>query len=474
VLTHANVLANARGASEAASFTENDIGLSWMPLTHDMGLVGMHFFMLANAIPQHFMPTDLFVRRPLLWLEYAARVKATITTSPNFGFRHFLKVLGDRTVDHWDLSSLRLIFNGAEPIARELCDEFMDRMAPAKLKRTAMFPVYGLAEASLAVSFPKPSSAYHSITLDRHNLNVGGTVIAAQPSTRNAVELVAVGTAVPECEVRLCNDADQVVPEGHVGHLQIRGANVTHGYLDDPATNADCFVDGWLRTGDLGLYRTGELYITGRAKDIIFINGQNYYPHDLEAIAQQAPGLELNKVVFAGVRTDKSATDELTAFILHRGSMPDFLPTAAAVSHLVNEHAGLEVEHVVPVKRIPKTTSGKLQRHLLVQSFLDGEFDIELAELAALKQPQSHATAVAGDAADDSMTARIKAICDSILTDRSIGIDDNLFDVGVSSLKLVEIHEKIDLAFPGQVDLTEIFDHPTIGDLARHLEAKLQ
>jgi acyl-CoA synthetase (AMP-forming)/AMP-acid ligase II/acyl carrier protein len=471
VLTHANVLANARGASQAADFNETDIGLSWMPLTHDMGLVGMHFFMLANAIPQHFMPTDLFVRRPLLWMEYAARVKATITTSPNFGYRHFLKVLGDRAVDQWDLSSLRLIFNGAEPIARELADEFMDRMAPAKLKRTAMYPVYGLAEASLAVSFPKPGSAYHSITLDRHNLNVGGGVIATQAGSRNAVELVAVGNAIPECEVRLCNDADQVVPTGQVGHLQIRGANVTRGYLDDPTTNAECFIDGWLRTGDLGLYHAGELYIAGRAKDIIFINGQNYYPHDLEAIAQQVPGLELNKVVFAGVRTDQSATDELTAFILHRGSMSDFLPTAAAVSHLVNEQAGLAVEHVVPVKRIPKTTSGKLQRHLLVQSFLDGEFDTELAELSALKQPPA---TVASDAvADNSMTARIKAICDSILTDRSIGIDDNLFDVGVSSLKLVEIHEKIDQAFPGQVDLTEIFDHPTIGELAKHLESKL-
>jgi acyl-CoA synthetase (AMP-forming)/AMP-acid ligase II/acyl carrier protein len=470
VLTHANVLANTRGATLASGFNESDIGLSWMPLTHDMGLVGMHFFMLANAIPQHFMPTDLFVRRPLLWMEYASRVKASITTSPNFGYRHFLKVLGERTVDHWDLSNMRLIFNGAEPIARTLCDEFMDRMAPAKLARTTMYPVYGLAEASLAVSFPKPGSAYRSLILDRHNLNVGGNVIAAKLGDRNAVELVAVGNAIPECEVRLCNENDQVVATGCVGHLQIRGANVTRGYLDDPATNAECFVDGWLRTGDLGLYKDGELYIAGRAKDIIFINGQNYYPHDLEAIACEVPGLELNKVVVAGVRTENSATDELTVFVLHRGAMNDFLPTAAAVAHLINERAGLEVEHVVPVKRIPKTTSGKLQHHLLVQNFLDGEFDAEMSELAALKQPRS----TSNDAMQsDSMTARIKAICDSILTDRSIGIDDNLFDVGVSSLKLVEIHEKIDQAFPGQVDLTEIFDHPTIGELAKLLEGKV-
>lgn len=468
VLTHANVLANARGASIAANFNEHDIGLSWMPLTHDMGLVGMHLMMMANTITQYFMPTDLFIRRPLLWMEFASRYKVTITPSPNFGYRHFLKVLGERAVSQWNLSSLRLLFNGAEPISKDLCDEFMDRMAPANLQRTAMFPVYGLAEASLAVSFPKPGSHYHSLSLDRHRLNVGEAAVTIASDDANAIELVAVGNAIPECEVRLCDDGDQVVPNGHVGHLHIRGANVTKGYFDAPEINAQCIVDGWLRTGDLGLFKDGELYITGRAKDIIFINGQNYYPHDLEAIAQEAPGLELNKVVVAGVRTNKSATDELTAFVLHRGSMLDFLPTAKAVSHLINERTGLEVDHVVPVKRIPKTTSGKLQRHLLVQNYLDGEFATELRELTALQQPQTIVAPVG-----DSVAAQIKAVCDSVLTDRSLGLDDNLFDVGVSSLKLVEIHEKVDQLFPGMIDLTDVFDHPTIGELAKLLEGKL-
>jgi acyl-CoA synthetase (AMP-forming)/AMP-acid ligase II/aryl carrier-like protein len=473
VLTHANVLANARGSTAAANFNESDVGLSWMPLTHDMGLVGMHLIMMYRCIPQHFMPTELFVRRPLLWMEFASRYKATITTSPNFGYRHFLKVLGDRAVDQWDLSALRLIFNGAEPIARDLCDEFMDRMAPAKLKRTAMFPVYGLAEASLAVSFPKPGSTYHSLTLDRHKLNVGETTVPAAADSKDAVELVAVGTPVPECEVRLCTDADVVVPEGQVGHLQIRGANVTRGYFEDAEANAHFFAPGhWLRTGDLGLFKDGELYITGRAKDIIFVNGQNYYPHDLEAIAQTAAGLELNKVVVAGVRPPKSATDELTVFVLHRGSVADFLPTAVEVSHLINERAGLEVAHVVPVKRIPKTTSGKLQRHLLVQEMLDGAFDAELRELAALRQPAIETPPTV--AADASMETRLKAICDAILEDRKVGVNDNLFDVGVSSLKLVAIHERIDQEFPGMVDLTDIFDHPTIAELAKALESKVK
>src|SRR2546430_10220696 len=128
--------------------------MSWMPLTHDMGLIGFHLVMFANRVHTHLMPTELFIRRPLLWLTLASRVRATILCSPNFGYKHYLKVLGERAVEGMDLSAVRFIFNGAEPISVELCDEFLTRLAPAKLRRNAMYPVYGLAEASLAVSFP--------------------------------------------------------------------------------------------------------------------------------------------------------------------------------------------------------------------------------------------------------------------------------------------------------------------------------
>src|SRR5262245_57764392 len=134
VLTHGNIIANARGTSEAAGFTEDDVSLSWMPLTHDMGLIGFHIFMFADRIHANLMPTELFIRRPLLWMQLASKKRATITCSPNFGYKHYLKVLGDRSVDGLDLSSVRLIFNGAEPISADLVEEFLTRMEPAKLK----------------------------------------------------------------------------------------------------------------------------------------------------------------------------------------------------------------------------------------------------------------------------------------------------------------------------------------------------
>jgi acyl-CoA synthetase (AMP-forming)/AMP-acid ligase II/acyl carrier protein len=470
VLTHGNLIANIHGITEAARVSSEDVSLSWMPLTHDMGLIGFHLVMFANGVHTHLMPTELFIRRPLLWLSFVARSRASIICSPNFGYKHYLKVLGERAVEELDLSSVRLIFNGAEPISVELCEQFLGRLASARLQRNAMYPVYGLAEASLAVSFPALGAPLRSITLNRHRMNAGDAAQPVPADDRDAIRLVGEGAAIPYCRVRIAGDDDREVGEGHIGHVQITGDNVTRGYFDDAAANAAAFTaDGWLRTGDLGLMQAGELYICGRDKEIIFVNGQNYYPHDVEAIAQHAPGLELGKVAAAGVRARGAQTEQLVIFVLHRSGAEEFLPLANEVARLVNEQTGLEVTDVVPVKRIPKTTSGKIQRHLLEQAYLDGEFDAERAELARLRAarrtPETGSRSV--------IEEKLKAICDAALAGKQVDVHDNLFEIGASSLKLIEIHELIDREYPGKIDLTELFDFPTIADLARHLQGKL-
>ena len=390
VLTHGNILANMFGATEAAGFTEDDVSLSWMPLTHDMGLIGFHLVMFANRVHAHLMSTELFIRRPLLWLSFATRVRATILCSPNFGYKHYLRVLGERPVEGLDLSAVRLIFNGAEPISVKLCEEFLTRLAPAKLARNAMYPVYGLAEASLAVSFPPVGAPLRTLALNRHRMNAGDPMHPVSDGDKDALQLVSEGRAIPYCRVRIAGDDDRELPEGRIGHVHLSGDNITRGYYEDPAANAAAFTaDGWLRSGDLGLMHAGDLYISGRAKEIIFVNGQNYYPHDLEAIAQRAPGLELGKVVAAGVRPRGAEVEQLVVFVLHRAGAEEFLPLANQVARLINEQTGLEVSQVVPVKRIPKTTSGKIQRHVLEENYVDGEFDAELAQHLQSKLAQA-------------------------------------------------------------------------------------
>jgi acyl-CoA synthetase (AMP-forming)/AMP-acid ligase II/acyl carrier protein len=333
-----------------------------------------------------------------------------------------------------------------------------------------MYPVYGLAEAALAVSFPPPGAPMRTIVLNRHALGVGDAVELIDKGSRDAVQLVSEGHAIPYCSVRITDDEDRALPEGRIGHLQMRGDNVTRGYYESPEVNAAAFTaDGWLRTGDLALGHQGDLYVSGRAKEIIFVNGQNYYPHDLEAIAQRIEGLELGKVAAAGVRPPGAEIEQLMLFVLHRGAMEEFLPLATQAARIINEEAGLEVAEVVPVKRIPKTTSGKIQRHLLAQSYVDGELDAELKTLAALREAGRGPETASRNVIEE----KLRTICDVALGGKRVDVNDNLFELGASSLKLIEIHERIDREYPGQVDLTELFDFPTIAELARHLESKL-
>jgi acyl-CoA synthetase (AMP-forming)/AMP-acid ligase II/aryl carrier-like protein len=470
MLTHGNLVANIDGAQAVDHYNSKDVSLSWMPLTHDMGLIGFFLMQFTNHVHINLMPTDLFVRRPVLWLQMAAKKQVTITCSPNFGYRHFLKVLGDRRLENVDLSSIRSIYNGAEPISVELCNEFMSALAYTGLKRSAMFPVYGLAEASLAATFPKPGVDYRWVRVNRQKLGLGAQIELNPVDTKDVVELMCVGTAVPNISVRLTDDARADLPDGHVGHILIGGASVTRGYFGDPEETARIIdPQGWVDTGDLGFQHEGNLYIAGRSKEIIFINGMNYYPYDLENIATRAPGLDLNKVVATGVAKPGTQGEELVVFVLHRSDMADFLPTATAVSRLINEHTGLEVAQVIPVKRIPKTTSGKVQRHLLEKAHIDGEFDAELAELQRLRDAKGGGAHVSGS----DLETRLQTICESALPGKRIDVHDNLFEIGASSLKLIEIHENIDREFPGLIDLTELFDHPTIAELAKHLESKI-
>jgi iturin family lipopeptide synthetase A len=347
----------------------------------------------------------------------------------------------------------------------------MNALAYTGLKRSAMYPVYGLAEGCLGVAFPPQGAEFHWIRLNRHRLSVGAKIELNPIEARDALEVVSVGHIVPNTEMLIADDSRAGLPDETVGHILIRGPSVTSGYYGDPeATAAAIDANGWLDTGDLGVIHEASLFIVGRAKEIIFVNGQNYYPYDLENIAQRAPGIDLNKIVAAGIARPGSQGEELVMFVLHRGSMEEFLPTANAVGRLINEHTGLEVAQVIPTKRIPKTTSGKVQRHLLEQAYIDGEFDSELAELKTLRESRgaSEREAAAG------LEARLQALCEAALPGKRIDVNDNLFEIGASSLKLIEIHESVDKDFPGLVDLTELFDYPTIAQLAKHLEGKLK
>ena len=466
VLTHRNLCTNIRAIVEACGWTEDDISLSWMPLTHDMGLIGYHLSVLAAGMNHAVMDTSVFVRRPLLWMSKANELRATQLCSPNFGYKHFLKLFERKGLPDLDLSCVKLILNGAEPISWDLCEEFLGALAPHGLQHSTMFPVYGLAEATVGVSVPEPGSEYSRITVDRHSLRVGEAFQEVSPDNEHAVSFVRVGRAIRDVSIRITDDHDVSLDPGKIGNIQLAGGSVTERIYGDEAATRELFTeDGWLRTGDCGVFVDEQLVITGRQKDIIIVNGQNYYPHDIEEIVAQLDGLDLNKVVVAGATPKGGQTEELIAFILYRQSVDDFAPIIESVRDVVGEQAGLEIDTVIPVARIPKTTSGKVQRSKLLEAYFDGEFDGVLLEL----KPED-SESVATD--DDSLVAELEIICREFAKDRKIGPDDNLFEVGVSSLTLTEIVLAIDEKHPGKLDISDLFDHPTLRDIAAFMREK--
>lgn len=470
-LTHRNITANLDGVVERIGFSLDDATLSWMPLTHDMGLIGYHLTPLSLGLDQYLMATEVFVRRPLLWLKKTSEKRATVLCSPNFGYRHFLRVFDHAKSGDLDLSPVRLILNGAEPISAELCREFTDALASSGLKASAMFPVYGLAEASVAVTFPQPGSGVRTVAVDRNSVSLGAAVRVVDAADSNALTLVKVGQPVKHTRIRLRDDDGKVLGEGFVGHIQIAGDNVTQGFYDSTSGEGVEFTeDGWLDTGDVGFLHDDDLCITGRAKEIIFSGGQNHFPHDLEALLESVPEIGLNKAVVCGARRPNAAVDEVVAFILHRGDAPSFVPIAHTVRRRITEGAGLPVSNVVPVKQIPKTTSGKLQRFLLRERYLAGEFDAAIAEVAALEPAPSEEDVHPAGAIEQQLLE----ICAQYLQGRKIGVHDNIFELGTSSLVLAQIYEQLEKTWPNQLAITDFFDYPTVAKLAAYLESKLQ
>lgn len=532
VLTHANVLANVDAILDGMAMAPDDVMSSWMPLTHDMGLIGFHLVPRLAGIDHTLVPTELFVRRPAVWLDRASAHRATVLCSPNFGYEHCLKGRGHERAAALDLSAVRLVFNGAEPISAVLAMRFLDAFAPAGLAREAMFPVYGLAEASLAVTFPPVGAPMDVRTVARDSLGIGQPVRRVADGTADGTTLVGLGRPIRHVEVRVADVRGGELPTGHVGRILMRGPNVTAGYLvgGDALDTSDIDADGWLDTGDLGVFLAADggasvaghgagasvdpgdepvgsegngpvLFVTGRAKDIVFAGGRNLYPADLERLLVERGVGEAGKVVVAAAPTSDAGRDLLVAFVQHRGDGDEFGEVPPAARAALAAAAGVRLDLVVPVARVPKTTSGKVQRYRLVESLLAGDFEVGMAGAgeslaAALAAPGAFAppegitgeeggaergaddvgsVAPAGAAAPTGLEAtqsHLLAICRARVEGGAVGPHDNLFELGISSLVLASIHADIDATWPGALDITDLFDHPSVREIATVLAAR--
>lgn len=505
-LTHANLLSNILDMFGAYGHTRDDRYLSWKPLTHDFGMIAFHLAPVVGCNDLIRLDTDAFIWNPALWMICADRYRATILGAPNFGYRHFLKMYrrarGGRKSD-WDLSSIRVIMNGAEPISVELCEEFMSELARFGMRPQAMKAGYGLAETALLASLcPLGEVGVRALTLDRRRLSIGETIHPLPEGDPHGLSVVDCGIPVPNTLTRITDAERKPLADGQIGHIEISGSSVTSGYYRDPELSAQSInADGWLNTQDLGMLHHGRLYMVGRVKEMIIVGGANYFPHDIELAILRARGLsELNKFVAAGVRSELTGTEELLVFVYYKPAEGELTLIAADIRRHVQATFGLQVSRVVPVRRIPKTTSGKVQRYKLIQEYLDGAYD---DALTALGEPRPSAMSNAGipiagsdlsaaeaTSADSGASAdpvadagiapdlaeierRIAALVSRLSGCACLDTEASFFALGLSSLRMVDLRCDVEVEFAIVLDSTSALDFPNVRALSAHVAARL-
>jgi len=364
VLTHANLLANLRSITEYIGIRDDDVVVSWLPLYHDMGLIGAWFVPLTTGVPLVLLSPLAFLSRPERWLRAIHDHRGTLSPAPNFAYELCVRKISDHVVDGLDLSSWRAALNGAEPVHPETLRRFIDKFSRCGFRREALLSVYGLAEASLGVAAPAIGSGARVDRIQRAPFENEGRAIVAPPNEDGALEFVSAGRPLPRMEIRVIRADGEDAPERVAGQLLFRGPSATSGYYRNPeATRALVREDGWLDSGDLAYIAEGELFITGRAKDVIIKGGRNLYPHEIEEIAGRVEGVRTGCVVAFGVPDAASGTERLVVAAEARDlAARDRI--AQEITRRVSESLGLppDVVEILPAQSIPKTSSGKLRR----------------------------------------------------------------------------------------------------------------
>ncbi|HEX8755194.1 MAG TPA: AMP-binding protein [Steroidobacteraceae bacterium] len=375
VLTHRQVLANIRAMGRAIGASSSDVFVSWLPLYHDMGLIGAWLGSLYFGCRLILMPPTAFLARPARWLQAIHQYHGTLSAAPNFGYELAARRVTDEELKRLDLSSLRVTFNGAEPVSPETLERFQHRFAPCGFRAQAMTPVYGLAEAGVGLTFPLAGRAPVVDHVDRALLARSGEARKVSEAATDAASFVCCGRPLPGYRLRVVDERSAEVAERIEGNLQFAGPSATSGYYRNEAATAGLLCGDWRNTGDRGYLAKGELYVTGRSKDIIIRRGQHIYPEGIERAVGEIDGIRRGCVAALGTQEGESGTERL--IILAETPETDRvrrLELERRITERVTMAVGEPAEEIVLLEphSILKTSSGKLRRAATRQAFLKG------------------------------------------------------------------------------------------------------
>jgi acyl transferase domain-containing protein/acyl-CoA synthetase (AMP-forming)/AMP-acid ligase II/acyl carrier protein len=482
MLSARNLLASMYGMATVNKLTRDDITLNWMPLEHIASLVMFHLTEVYLGCQQIHIASEVVLQQPLKWLDLIDKYRVSATWSPNFAYNLVNEKLKVDRQQNWDLSCLRWMGNGAEAVVGKTTQQFLKLLSKYGLSENVVSPGYGMSETCSGIA--------HS---DRFNLKIKG-------------EFIEVGAPIPGVSLRIVDEEGQILPSGKIGLLQVKGLTVTSGYYQQPELNREVFTtDGWFNTGDLGLIKEGCLTITGRQKEVIIINGVNYYNHEIEAVVEAIGGVSVSYTAACSVK-DTQQQEQLAIFFHpealevgvqglrphNQNDRQDLSPLnppslgdletpqnssrGAKIRELIQsirktvfQKVGVAPTYIIPVAKteIPKTAIGKIQRQQLSKRFDAGEFNRVVAEIETLLSSRSLSLQ---ELPSNAIEQRLVEVWQEVLKVATVGIEDNFFELGGNSLLLMEMLSKLQQEFTFLAAVT-LFQYPTVAALAEYLSS---
>lgn len=375
VLSHANLLANIRAMGSVMDASSIDVFVSWLPLYHDMGLIGAWLGCLHFAAQLYVMSPLSFLVRPESWLWAMHRFRATFSASPNFGFELCINKIPDANIEGLNLGSLRMVANGAEPVSPQTLRRFIERFSRYGFPRGAMAPVYGLAECSVGLAFPPLGRGPLIDRISRDRLSAAGVAEPARPDDPRPLEIVACGQPLPGHEVRVVDEVGRELGDRREGRLEFRGPSATRGYFNNEAKTRELIHDGWLDSGDRAYMAGGDVCITGRIKDIIIRAGRHLYPQEIEEAVAEIPGIRKGGVAVFSASDPSAGTERVIVLAETREVDPAAKAKLETAAHeVVTDIAGTPPDEIIlaPPHTVPKTSSGKIRRSAAKELYRSG------------------------------------------------------------------------------------------------------
>ena len=468
-LSHDNLLADLAATCQHNGFGQRDPSLCWAPLYHVIGLTCFHLVPMYALARQVILEPTTLLKRPELWFERIHRYRVSFTGGPNFAFALATSRIADQQVQAWDLSCVRVLLNGGEVAAVRTLEAFYEKFRAAGLRRECLAPAYGMSEAAGGIAYPLPSQPFRAVRVDRRRFAERREVAITEDAASDVVEFAPLGQPLPGLELRIVDEQDRLLHEHEVGEIQIRGPMVADRYYDDPEATAAAHCQDWLRTGDLGFVHAGQLVIVGRTKDVLIVNGHNYYAHDLEQVALGVSGVVPGRAVAVSAFDHEAARERVAIFVSIDHAQPE--PVLEEVRRAIQRSSGLAVDRVVHLRpeAFPRTATGKIHRQQLADQFAAGHFDVAPTVRSVAPPPDEVAagTPPVSRAVEVYLTEQVARSLSIAAAD--IDREQAFVEVGLDSVAAVTLLRDLEVRLGVELPVTVVFDQPSIAALAAWL-----